>query len=78
MEYSCRKGLIIKNYPFLLEESQPKGRITASVGIVYLDGQSTEELILCAEKALATAILKGGDRVEVYSGEQDEAAKVRI
>lgn len=64
---------IIKNYPFLHEESQPKGKITASVGIVYLDGQSTEELILCAERALASAIRKGGDRVEVYSGEQDEA-----
>jgi len=38
-----------------------------------LDGQSAEELIMCAEKALASAILKGGDRVEVYSGEQAEA-----
>jgi len=28
---------------------------------------------LCSEKALAAAILKGGDRVEVYSGEQAEA-----
>jgi GGDEF domain-containing protein len=61
---------------FLHEESQPKGRITASLGIVYLDGQSAEELILCTEKALASAILKGGDRVEIYSGEQDETAKV--
>ncbi len=67
---------IIKNYPFLHEESQPKGKVTASVGIVYLDGQSTEELILCAERALASAIKKGGDRVEVYSGQQHEAKAV--
>jgi diguanylate cyclase (GGDEF)-like protein/PAS domain S-box-containing protein len=73
---SNRFNAIIKNYPFLFEESQPKGRITASVGIVFLDGQATEELILCAEQALAAAIMKGGDRVEVYSSEQDEAAKV--
>jgi GGDEF domain-containing protein len=75
LSLSNRFNAIIKNYPFLHEESQPKGRITASIGIVYLDGQSAEELILCTEKALAAAILKGGDRVEIFSGEQDEAAK---
>ena len=75
LSLSNRFNAIIKNYPFLKEESQPKGRITASLGIVYLDGHSSEELILCTEKALASAILKGGDRVEIYSGEQDEAAK---
>ena len=74
LSLSNRFNAIIKNYPFLHEESQPKGRITASLGIVYLDGQSAEELILCTEKALATAILKGGDRVEVYSDKQDETA----
>jgi diguanylate cyclase (GGDEF)-like protein len=73
LSLSNRFNAIIKNYPFLHEESQPKGKVTASVGVVYLDGQSTEELILCAEKALASAIMKGGDRVEVYSGEPDEA-----
>ncbi len=73
LSLSNRFNAIIKNYPFLHEETQPKGRITASLGIVYLDGQSAEELILCSEKALAAAILKGGDRVEVYSGEQAEA-----
>jgi len=73
LSLSNRFNAIIKNYPFLHEESQPKGKITASVGIVYLDGQSTEELTSCAEKALASAITKGGDRVEVYSGEPDEA-----
>jgi diguanylate cyclase (GGDEF)-like protein len=75
LSLSNRYNAIIKNYPFLHEETQPKGRITASLGIVYLDGHSTEELILCTEKALASAISKGGDRVEVYSGEQDEATK---
>lgn len=74
---SNRFNAIIKNYPFLYEESQPKGKITASVGLVFLDGQTTEEFILCAEKALATAIKRGGDRVEVYSKEQDETEKVK-
>jgi diguanylate cyclase (GGDEF)-like protein/PAS domain S-box-containing protein len=76
LSLSNRFTAIIKNYPFLYEETQPKGRITASVGLAFLDGQSTEEFILCAEKALARAIKKGGDRVEVYSREQDETEEV--
>jgi diguanylate cyclase (GGDEF)-like protein/PAS domain S-box-containing protein len=76
LSLSNRFTAIIRNYPFQLEESQPKGKITASVGIVFLDGQTTEDLILCAERALANAIKKGGDRVEVYSNEQHEAEQV--
>jgi len=76
LSLSNRFNAIIKNYPFAHEEDQPKGKITASVGIVFLDGQSTEELILCAEKALANAIRKGGDRVEVYAREQHETEQV--
>jgi len=74
---SNRFNAIIKNYPFDHEEKQPKGKVTASVGIVFLDGQTTEELIICAEKALANSIKKGGDRVEVYSHEQHETEQVR-
>lgn len=76
LSLSNRFNAIIKNYPFAHEEDQPKGKVTASVGIVFLDGQTTEELILCAEKALANAIKKGGDRVEVYSREQHETEQV--
>ncbi|MBM4141300.1 MAG: diguanylate cyclase [Nitrospira sp.] len=76
LSLSNRFNAIIRNYPFLYEESQPKGRITASVGLTFLDNQTTEEFILCAEKALARAIKKGGDRVEVYSREQDETEEV--
>ena len=76
LSLSNRFNAIIKNYPFAHEEDQPKGKVTASVGIVFLDGQSTEELILCAEKALANAIKKGGDRVEVYSSKQHEIEQV--
>lgn len=78
LSLSNRFNAIIKNYPFLYEESQPRKKITASVGLVFLDGQTTEDFILCAEKALAVAIKKGGDRVEVYSREQDETEKVRL
>ena len=34
LSLSNRFNAIIKNYPFLHEESQPKGKITASLGIV--------------------------------------------
>lgn len=77
LSLSNRFNAIIKNFPFAHEEAQPKGKVTASVGIVFLDGQTTEELILCAEKALASAIRKGGDRVEVYSIEHHETEQVR-
>jgi diguanylate cyclase (GGDEF)-like protein len=76
LSLSNRFNAIIKNYPFAHEDTQPKGKVTASLGIVFLDGQTTEELILCAERALASAIKKGGDRVEVYSSEQYEAEQV--
>ena len=76
LSLSNRFAAIIRNYPFLYEESQPKSRITASVGLTFLDNQTTEEFMLCAEKALAHAIKKGGDRVEVYSREQDETEEV--
>ncbi len=66
---SNRFNAIIKNFPFPQEEVQPKKRITASVGLAFYSGQSPEELILCAEKALNFAISKGGDRVEVFSKE---------
>jgi hypothetical protein len=42
----------------------------------FLDGQSTEEFMLCAERALSRAFNKGGDRVEVYSKEQYEREEV--
>jgi diguanylate cyclase (GGDEF)-like protein/PAS domain S-box-containing protein len=71
-----RFNAIIKNYPFMFLDSQVQGHITASIGLTFLDGQTTEELILCAEKALAKAFQKGGDRVEVYSKEHEEKEKI--
>ncbi|HXX53781.1 MAG TPA: response regulator [Thermodesulfovibrionales bacterium] len=67
-----RFNAIIRNYPFPHKETQPKARITASVGMAFLDGQTPEELIMCCEKALAQAVKKGGDRVEMYSQEWEE------
>jgi diguanylate cyclase (GGDEF)-like protein/PAS domain S-box-containing protein len=61
----CRRFIsIIHDYPFLKEESQPNGRLTASIGIVEFKDQSPEELIQSTEKALSLAIEKGGNRVE--------------
>lgn len=62
-----RFSAIIKNHPFLYAEILPKGRITVSEGLVYLEDQTAEELLWCAEIAMKEAIKKGGDRVEVYS-----------
>jgi len=76
LSMSNRFNAIIKNYPFIYEDSQPKGHLTASIGLTFLDGQSTEEFLLCAEKALARAFNKGGDRVEVYSKDQYEPQEV--
>jgi diguanylate cyclase (GGDEF)-like protein/PAS domain S-box-containing protein len=76
LSMSNRFNAIIKNYPFIFEDSQPTGHITASIGLTFLDGQATEEFVLCAEKALARAFQKGGDRVEVYSREQYEREEV--
>jgi diguanylate cyclase (GGDEF)-like protein len=76
LSMSNRFTAIIKNYPFIYENSQPKGHITASIGLTFLDGHSTEEFVLCAEKALARAFNKGGDRVEIYSKEQYEREEV--
>jgi len=76
LSMSNRFNAIIRNYPFIYEDSQPTGHITASIGLTFLDGQSTEEFILCAERALSRALNKGGDRVEVYSKEEYEREAV--
>ena len=64
-----RFSAIIKNHPFLYAETLPKGKVTVSVGLVFLEDQTPEELLWCAEKALREAIKKGGNRVEVYMPE---------
>lgn len=77
LSLSNRFNAIIKNYPFPEEHLQPKACITASIGIAFYQGQTTEELILCAKKALSSAKSKGGDRVEVFT-EEMEASKPDI
>ncbi len=74
LSLSNRFNAIIKNYPFPEEHVQPKGCITASIGIAFYQGESTEELILFAKRALSLAKNKGGDRVEVFT-EKMEASK---
>jgi diguanylate cyclase (GGDEF)-like protein len=71
-----RFNAIIRNYPFSHEETQPKGRLTVSVGLAFLDGQTPEELIVSCEKALAEAVKKGGDRVEIFAKEGEEDSEV--
>lgn len=64
----CKRFLsTIHDYPFIKEESQPNGRFTASAGILEFSGQSTEELLQSAEKALLLAVEKGRNRVEAIS-----------
>lgn len=57
---------IIRDYPFLHEEVQPKGRITASVGVAAFRDQTPEELIKCCETALSKAVQRGGNTLEVF------------
>jgi len=65
----CKRFLtVIHDYPFLKEESQPNGRLTASIGVLEFKEQSHEELVQSAEKALSLAIEKGRNRVETISG----------
>lgn len=62
----CKRLLsIINDYPFLYEETQPNGKLTASIGMAEFRGQSPEELIHFTEKALSIAIERGRNRVEV-------------
>lgn len=64
----CKRFLsTIHDYPFLKEESQPNGRLTASAGILEFKGQSVEELLQSVEKALLLAVEKGRNRVEAVS-----------
>lgn len=70
-----RFNAIIRNYPFSHEETQPKGRLTVSVGLAFLDGQTPEELIMSCEIAMAQAVRKGGDRVEIFEKEGEEERK---
>jgi len=62
----CKRFLsVIHDYPFLKEETQPNGKLTASIGVLEFKAQQfPEELIQSAEKALSLAIEKGGNRVE--------------
>lgn len=76
LSLSNRFNAVIRNYPFAHGEKQPKGRITGSVGLAFLDGQTPEELILCCERALAKSLKKGGDRVEIYSKELEQGKEV--
>lgn len=64
----CKRFLsTIHDYPFLKEESQPTGRLTASAGILEFSGQSAEELLQSAENALLLAVEKGRNRVEAVT-----------
>ncbi|MFN3741023.1 MAG: diguanylate cyclase domain-containing protein [Thermodesulfovibrionales bacterium] len=65
LQISRRFLNIIREYPFIHEEIQPKGKFTVSIGVSEFRDQSPEELLHCAEKALRLAKEKGRDRIEV-------------
>jgi diguanylate cyclase (GGDEF)-like protein len=66
---SKRFAALIRDHPFHNEETQPLGRITVSIGVTSFEDHSPEELIRSAEDALAAAVRKGGDKVEVFTDE---------
>lgn len=57
---------IIRDYPFLREEVQSKGKIDVSIGVAAFKDQTPEKLLRCSEKALSRALQKDGNAVEVY------------
>ena len=57
---------MISDYPFLHEEVQPHGKITASIGLSAYKEETPEDFLHTAELALSTAIQKGRNRMEVY------------
>ncbi len=63
---SKRFHAIIRDYPFLHEDVQPKGIITVSIGVAAFKDQTPKELLRCSEIALSRALQKGGNTVEVY------------
>ncbi|MCX7794341.1 MAG: diguanylate cyclase [Thermodesulfovibrionales bacterium] len=65
MQIAKRFLTMIREYPFIHGEIQPKGRITVSAGLAEFKGQSPEELLLLTERALRLAREKGRDRVEM-------------
>jgi diguanylate cyclase (GGDEF)-like protein/PAS domain S-box-containing protein len=66
---SKRFAALIRDHPFYNEDTQPLGRITVSIGVTSFEEHSPEELIRSAETALAAAVRKGGDNVEVFDDE---------
>jgi len=61
----CKRFIsVVRDYPFLKEETQPNGKLTASMGIAEFKGQAPEELVQSAEKALMAAVEKGRNRIE--------------
>lgn len=68
VQLAKRFKLIVESYPFYNAENQPKGKISASVGVAtHLDdARDMEGFILAAQKALASARVEGGDRVVAY------------
>jgi len=71
LQLAKRFKAIVESFPFYNAESQPKGKISASVGLATYpeDAHAMEGIILAARNALSEASGKGGDVVVVYKGE---------
>lgn len=69
LQLAKRFKTIVESFPFHNAESQPKGKISASVGMATYpdDADAMEGIILAAQNALSEAIGKGGDVVVVYN-----------
>ncbi|MBF8278416.1 MAG: hypothetical protein HW390_3489 [Candidatus Brocadiaceae bacterium] len=68
---------IISDYPFLHEEVQPNGKITASIGLSAYKEETPEDFLHTAELALSTAIQRGRNRVEVYEKSEKSLHVIR-
>ncbi len=70
LQLAKRFKTIIESYPFHNAENQPKGKVSASVGVAAYpdDANAMEGIILAAQNALSEAMGKGGDMVVAYRG----------
>ena len=68
LQLAKRFKAIIESFPFYNAENQPKGKISASVGVATYpdDANAMEGIILAAQNALSEAMGKGGDMVVAY------------
>ncbi len=78
-QHLCKRfSTMIREYPFIHEEVQPKGKITISIGMVEYKGDAAEDLLRCTTNALNHAKEEGGDRIKTWKGGQNQPPFIQL